>query len=128
MKWLIVNGDDLRITRGINRGMIQAHCEGILTSTSLMVERPAAEDAAALARECPGLSVGLHLELDPGSPERVQGEIARQLDRFRALCDAAPTHVDSHHDIHQNERLLPHILAWARSAGIPLRGHARPRR
>lgn len=128
MKWLIVNGDDFGITQGINRGVIQAHRHGILTSTSLMVDRPAAEEAVALSHDCPGLSLGLHLELDANVPGRVPDELARQLDRFQTLCDAAPTHVDSHHDVHLDGRLLPHVLAWARRAGLPLRGHASPRR
>ena len=65
MKWLIVTGDDFGLHRGVTRGIIQAHRDGILTSASLMVNRPACRDAVALARECPALSLGLHLELDP---------------------------------------------------------------
>ncbi|TME62832.1 MAG: ChbG/HpnK family deacetylase, partial [Chloroflexi bacterium] len=63
MKWLIVNGDDFGLTLGVNRGIVEAHRSGILTSASLMVNRPASDSAAALARNCPGLSLGLHLEL-----------------------------------------------------------------
>ena len=124
MKWLIVNGDDFGITSGINRGILEAHRNGILTSTSLLVDRPAREEAAALAREHATLSVGLHLELDPNEPERATAEVERQFGRFVELVGAAPTHVDSHHDVHYDARLLPRLLAWAASVGVPLRGHS----
>src|SRR5437762_7908379 len=122
MRWLIVTADDFGITSGVNRGIVQAHREGILTSTSLMVHRPAAEQAAALARECPALSVGLHLELDPAGAPDVPTQLERLLSRFTALVGAPPTHVDSHHDVHKNPRVLPHVRAWARNIGVPLRG------
>jgi predicted glycoside hydrolase/deacetylase ChbG (UPF0249 family) len=127
MKWLIVTGDDFGITSGINRGIVQAHCEGILTSTSLMVDRPACEEAATLGRACPTLSVGLHLELNPGDPARIPAELERQLARFVELVGATPTHADSHHDVHYDRRVLPHALAWSARTGVPLRGYSRAR-
>jgi chitin disaccharide deacetylase len=124
MKWLIVNGDDFGITAGINRGMVEAHRNGILTSTSLLVDRPACEEAAALAREHATLSTGLHLELNPNDPERATAEAERQFMRFMELVGIAPSHVDSHHDVHYDPRLLPHLRAWAARVGVPLRGHS----
>jgi len=58
---LIVNADDFGRTGGINQAVIRAHREGILTSASLMVNEPAADEAVALARGNPRLGVGLHL-------------------------------------------------------------------
>jgi predicted glycoside hydrolase/deacetylase ChbG (UPF0249 family) len=127
MKCLIVTGDDFGITSGVNRAIIQAHREGILTSASLMVDRPACKQAAALGRECATLSVGLHLEVDPEEPERIQAELERQLARFLDLVGTAPTHVDSHHDVHHDPRVLPCLLAWAARTGVPVRGHSRAR-
>jgi predicted glycoside hydrolase/deacetylase ChbG (UPF0249 family) len=124
MKWLIVNGDDFGITAGINRGIVHAHRSGILTSTSLMVDRPACEEAVVLAREHPTLSVGLHLELDPKHPERVVAEVERQFALFVEMVDKAPSHLDSHHDVHYDPRILPALLAWAADIGVPLRGHS----
>jgi chitin disaccharide deacetylase len=126
MKWLIVTGDDFGMSRGINRGIVQAHRDGILTSASLLVNWPASEEAAALGRECPTLSLGLHLEVDIDTidPIDVPVQLERQLGRFRELAGAAPTHVDSHHDVHHDPRALPHLLAWARRAGVPVRGHS----
>src|SRR5919109_4653329 len=112
MKWLIVTGDDFGISRGVNRGIVEAHRYGILTSTSLMVDRPACGEAAALARECATLSVGLHLELDPTDAAGVPRELERQVARFRQLVGSTPTHVDSHHDVHYDQRILPHVIGW----------------
>ena len=127
MRLLIVTADDFGLSHGVNRGIVEAHREGILTSTSLMVHRPAAEQAAALARECPALSVGLHLELDPGGAPDVPTQLERQRERFTELVGAPPTHVDSHHDVHKNPRVLPHVQAWAERIGVPVRGGSRVR-
>ncbi len=59
MKYLIVNGDDLGASRGVNRGIIEAHQRGILTSTSLMVNAARSEEAAEFGRTAVELSVGL---------------------------------------------------------------------
>jgi hopanoid biosynthesis associated protein HpnK len=60
---LIVNADDFGLSSPVNEAVIRAHREGILTSASLMVNEPAAEEALALARQHPRLGVGLHLTL-----------------------------------------------------------------
>src|SRR5438093_682060 len=126
MKWLIINGDDFGASRGINRGIIQAHHDGILTSASLLVNRPASIEAAALARQHAGLSLGLHLELDAGDLDEggVAAQCERQLAQFRELTGERPTHVDSHHDVHRDPHVLPHVLALAQRVGAPVRGHS----
>jgi hopanoid biosynthesis associated protein HpnK len=63
---LIVSGDDFGLSPQVNAGILYAHRSGILTNTSLMVTGPAWEDAVALARTTPSLSVGLHLTLVQG--------------------------------------------------------------
>jgi chitin disaccharide deacetylase len=63
MRRLIVNADDFGRSPAINQAVIRAHREGILTTASLMVNEPAADEAVALARENPKLGVGLHLAL-----------------------------------------------------------------
>ena len=52
---LIVNADDFGQTAGVNRGVIEAHDRGIVTSASLMVRWPAAAEAASFARARPAL-------------------------------------------------------------------------
>ena len=74
---LIVNADDFGRSASINQAVIRAHREGILTTTSLMVNEPAVEEAVALARDNPTLGVGLHLTLLCGHsalpPEAIPG-------------------------------------------------------
>lgn len=65
-RYVIVNGDDFGFSRGVNAGIIQAHTDGILTSTSLMVTGEALEEAVDLAKQHPTLAVGLHLVLGCG--------------------------------------------------------------
>lgn len=123
-KLLVVTADDFGISHGVNRGIVQAHREGILTSTSLMVNRPASTAAAALARDCPTLSVGLHLELDAVGAGDVAAALEHQLDRFSELVGAPPTHLDSHHDVHRHPRILPHVRGWGERMAVPVRGYS----
>jgi hopanoid biosynthesis associated protein HpnK len=79
-KRLIVNGDDFGYSREVNAGIIRAHREGILTSTSLMVAEAARDEAAALAKENPALDVGLHLVVCMGRSVLPAAEIAPLVD------------------------------------------------
>ena len=63
MKKLIVNADDFGLHEEINKGIIKGFQEGFITSTSLMCSAPAFENAVALAKENPGLGIGIHLTL-----------------------------------------------------------------
>src|SRR5262245_43308522 len=111
--FLVVNADDLGYSSGVNRGIFEAHDRGIVTSTSLMVHRSAAEAAVAETWSRPELGVGLHFDLgswadeadgirDPGVPldGRDAAEIAAdahgQPARFREPVGRDPTPPDSH--------------------------------
>ena len=63
---LIVNADDFGLCREVNRAVQQAHRHGILTSASLMVTGSAATEAIEIAKDNPGLRVGLHIVLGCG--------------------------------------------------------------
>ena len=63
MKQLIINADDWGLTPAVNRGVVRAFQDGIVTSASLLVTGSAFGDAVALARQNPKLNVGLHLAL-----------------------------------------------------------------
>ena len=127
MKWLIVNGDDFGASPGINRGILEAHVNGILTSTSVLVRRAASLAVTDVPRSCPDLSLGLHLELDPAEPARIHEQLDDQLTRFVELVGSPPTHVDSHHDVHREPQVAPAVRAWAEQRGLPLRGFSRAR-
>lgn len=127
---LIVNADDFGLSDGVNEGIIEAHTNGVVTSASLMVERPAAEQAAELARRHPSLSVGLHFDgdaLDLDDPAKAATAFSDQLERFRALLGQDPTHVDSHHHIHTENERLTIFSELVGPLGVPLRHDGRVR-
>jgi hopanoid biosynthesis associated protein HpnK len=68
MKNLIVNADDLGWTEGVNRGILEAHRNGIVTSASLLANGAAFAGGVEAAKATPGLGVGVHLNLSDGAP------------------------------------------------------------
>ena len=68
MNAIIVGADDLGLSPGVTRGILEAHRDGVVRSTSLLVTFPSSQEAANLARNEPGLEVGLHLDLVGGTP------------------------------------------------------------
>jgi chitin disaccharide deacetylase len=66
---VVVNADDFGCAPGVNRGILEAHQAGTLTSASLLVTGPAFAEAVDLVRSgAPRLGVGLHLNLVVGKP------------------------------------------------------------
>lgn len=69
MPRLIVNGDDLGMTPGVNAGILRAHHEGIVTSSTVMVNMADAEAGInAAVQEAPKLALGVHINLCEGRP------------------------------------------------------------
>jgi chitin disaccharide deacetylase len=65
---LIVNADDFGLTAGVNRAIVETHSGGVVSSTTLMANGAAFEDAVTAARSAPNLSVGCHVVLVDGTP------------------------------------------------------------
>ncbi len=65
---LIVNADDFGFTDGVNRGILEAHLAGTVTSASLMVNTPGFAGAVEALRRTPTMRVGLHANLTTGRP------------------------------------------------------------
>jgi predicted glycoside hydrolase/deacetylase ChbG (UPF0249 family) len=66
---LIINADDYGLTRGVSRGIREAHQAGIVTSTTAMMNIPGVENDLRLALdETPQLGLGVHLVLTAGYP------------------------------------------------------------
>jgi hopanoid biosynthesis associated protein HpnK len=80
MKRVIVSADDFGLSEAVNEGIERAHCDGILTSASLMVAGAAAADAVERARRLPGLRVGLHLVVIEGPAVLPHGTIPDLVD------------------------------------------------
>jgi chitin disaccharide deacetylase len=149
---LIVNADDFGRSPGISRGIVAAHQRGIVTSTTLMVNLPWSEGAAALLGTVPALAVGLHLNLCYGTPvapdvpsllepgttvfqrdetalrqamrsEDVERELLAQLARFETLTGRLPDHIDSHRHLHLWPRVYEPLVRIARERDLPVRGY-----
>jgi predicted glycoside hydrolase/deacetylase ChbG (UPF0249 family) len=150
---LIVNADDFGRSAGIDDGIVRAHREGIVTSTTFMTNAPSTSHAAALARATPTLDLGAHLVVtyarplsDParirslvredGSFWRPGELLARPIDRTEALTEyraqyarardlagREPTHVDTHHWVHDHPALSWAVAELARETGAAARTH-----
>jgi predicted glycoside hydrolase/deacetylase ChbG (UPF0249 family) len=136
-RYLIVNADDFGYSKSVNRGVIEAHERGIVTSASLMIDQPGAVEAAEYARARPQLGAGLHAELDAWRVARiprkgtarssaaleqhVSAQLERQLERFRSLVGREPSHLDSHQHRHLREGVRHVFESRAHELGVPLR-------
>lgn len=148
-RYLIVNADDFGLSEGVSRGIIRAHREGILTSTTFMVNFPWAAEMAPLLQEAPDLGVGVHLNLTTGTPVlpleqvpslvsragrlsksllhiqfRIRPEDARrewsaQVEKAFRLLGRLPTHLDTHRYLQGFPALAQVMAEVARSYRIP---------
>jgi hopanoid biosynthesis associated protein HpnK len=75
MQTVVFSADDFGLTEAVNEGVERASARGVLGQASLMVAAPAAGDAVARARACPGLDVGLHLVLVDGGSVLGHGKL-----------------------------------------------------
>lgn len=126
-KLLVVNADDFGFTPDVNEGIVDAHCRGILTASTLMANGDAFDDAVRLLREAPSLDIGCHLVLIggrslvsgrqlPASVPQLMAALARReiraYEELRAqvlrIVDAGirPSHLDTHKHTH----LAPPVL------------------
>lgn len=80
MKYLIVNADDYGLHPSVSAGIRKTHLEGILTSTTTMMNMPDAQSALEMAAEqCPNLGLGVHLTLTAGAPLLSPDQLPRLL-------------------------------------------------
>jgi predicted glycoside hydrolase/deacetylase ChbG (UPF0249 family) len=138
---LAVNADDFGFTSDVNRGIIDAHLRGILTSTTLMANGTAFEDAVRLARVHPSLDVGVHFVLVGGAsllphgrpyPQSlaklaslvalrhidVYAELRAQIGRI-AAAGLQPTHLDTHKHTHLLPPVLDAVVRLGEEFGVP---------
>jgi len=135
MKILIVNGDDFGYTKGVNQGIILAHQKGILTSTSVMVDGIAAEEAKNLL-SYPKFSVGLHFAITKeglqallmklatlsfSEIKAVEKEFNRQVEKFVKITGKLPDHLDSHHTVHLHPKVRPIFENFSQRHHCPVR-------
>jgi len=151
---LIVNADDFGYSESISTGIMRAHRDGIVTATTLMTNAPHTQGAAKLARATPSLDVGVHLVLSFDRPtgdvsrcrslvdsdgrffrpkelmsrdivrEEALAEYRAQYEKARELLGREPTHVDSHHWVHDHPALEWAIGRLAHETGAAARIHS----
>jgi len=146
---LIVNADDFGYSKGVNYGILEAHLNGIVNSTTMMMNMSGVDHAVEIAKCTPTLGVGIHLVLTTGRPlcsdlttivddegkfqkpsfwlnqpnvniEEVEREWDRQIQRFLFL-GLKPTHLDSHHHIHMIPIIQPIISKLSQKYKLPVR-------
>jgi chitin disaccharide deacetylase len=137
---VIVNADDFGLSPEINRGIVEGHRRGIVTSTSLMVKGVAAEAALKAAIENPNLSFGLHVDIgewefrngsweavykycDTTDVEACREEVLGQLQAYKRIMGVNPTHIDSHQHVHRYSREMMAMFGEVLRdfGGVPLR-------
>ncbi len=144
---LIVNADDFGYSKAVNLGILEVYKHGVLTSATMMTNMPGVEHAFQLYKENPGLGVGIHLVLSAGKPvnsnvpslvddrgyfkklnvlekeadiEDIKKEFNSQMEKFTSF-GFMPTHIDSHHHIHFDPRILSIVVDMARKYNLPIR-------
>ncbi|MGE6539053.1 chitin disaccharide deacetylase [Bacillus luti] len=145
---LIVNADDFGLTEGTNYGIIDGHINGLVNSTTMMMNMPGTEHAVHLAKEYKTLGVGVHLVLTAGEPllkdvpsligtdgafhkqsvvwkgninsEEVEREWTAQIEKFLSY-GLIPTHLDSHHHVHSLPILHDVLERLAAKYNVPIR-------
>jgi predicted glycoside hydrolase/deacetylase ChbG (UPF0249 family) len=128
-RYVIFNADDFGYGRGINRGIVDAHERGVVTSATLVVNGAATEEAARIARAHPELAVGLHVNftneaarlIDLEDRDACRAELRAQYARFLDLVGHKPTHLDSHQHVHRHPMRRGLFEELADEERLPLR-------
>lgn len=147
---IIINADDFGFSQSINNGIIDAYNEGLISSTTIMINMPYAEDAISKWKKNNSLGLGLHINLTQGSPisnnvkslvdennifhkhRKVENEeikinyddayteIKAQINKLLSY-NVKIDHLDYHHDIHQNSSIRKSLINLAYEYNLPLR-------
>ncbi|GAB6169255.1 chitin disaccharide deacetylase [Clostridium carnis] len=144
---LIVNSDDFGISKAVNLGIIEAHKNGVVTSTTLMCNMESAKNAVDISREYKDLGIGIHLVLTAGYPlakdvnslvdengkflkmdkirelaqiDDIRKEFRCQMNKFLSF-GIKPTHIDSHHHVHSIPKVLEVVKELALEYNLPVR-------
>lgn len=150
---LVINADDFGYTKANTDGIVEGYKKGIVRSTTAMCNMPYLEYAKTLAKDCPDLGIGVHLTLTMGKSltqnktltdnqghflkrkaiyeneldmDEVYAEWKAQIERYIEVFGRKPTHLDSHHSVHDfNEKQLAVASRLAKEYDVEMRryGH-----
>lgn len=151
MTKLIINADDFGLSKGTNYGIIEAHKNGVVRSTSIMAAMPGFDHAVELLKECPDLGCGVHMTLTAYKPllkthktivdengyfykglrpnmkiedldlDEVYNEFCAQIEKVKN-AGIEITHLDSHHHIHTAPFLKTVMERILEKYKLPVRG------
>jgi chitin disaccharide deacetylase len=144
---LIVNADDWGLTRGVSEGILAAHRQGIVSSTTVLATAELDRELVARLRDS-GLGLGVHVNLTLGSPltrgrslvdgdgrfvrdarraaarvtaADVRAEVQAQVERFESAIKRRPTHLDTHHHVGLHSPVREVVLEVARALDVAVR-------
>lgn len=148
---MLFNADDFGLTKGVTDGIIKSHVDGIVRSTTLMMNGLAVDYAVEQVHKHPTLQVGIHLVLSWGQPVTARSEVPGLVNadgrfkynntfstmkspnihevekEWRAQIEAFLAtglklhHMDSHHHIHGWEPLKDLVIRLAEEYQVPVR-------
>ncbi len=148
---LIVNADDCNLTPGVTRAILECHDTGIVSSTTFMANLPVEAKTVRALKKRKNLGVGIHLNITfsrpvskpekiksllgsdgnfrkvheqlskPPKPVQVFEEYVNQIRRFKSFFGRLPTHLDTHHQIHNHPLFFGVLIETAKKYRLPLR-------
>lgn len=146
---LVINADDFGYTKANTAGIIEGYQRGVIRSTTALCNMPYLEWGRDLAKDCTGLGIGVHLTLTLGrsltggksftdaqgnflsrkeiyaadlDPDEVYAEWKAQIQRYIEVFGHTPSHLDSHHSVHDfNEQQKAIVLRLAEEYGLHVR-------
>ncbi|MCI5773916.1 MAG: chitin disaccharide deacetylase [Erysipelotrichaceae bacterium] len=151
IKRFIINADDFGISKGAVLGTIETHVNGVVRSTTAMMNMSYVEYALQEAKKYPDLGVGIHLVLTAGKallpkktaylddegnfihkgkypngyPEMNEDDLyaewKAQMVKFIKLAGKKPTHIDSHHHVHTEPQCIKVAKRLAAEYDLPMR-------
>ncbi len=147
---LIVNADDFNLTRGVDRAILECHDNGIVSSTTFMANLPVENSTVRQLKKRKRLGLGIHLnatfQFPVSNPARVRSllkdgkfrkvgeqlarppkakellhEYSTQIERFIKIFGCKPTHLDTHHQLHNDPFFLGVLAETGRKFRLPIR-------
>lgn len=145
---LIINADDFGMSTGVNYGILECFKNGVVTSTSMMVNTPGFEHAVEIMRNNK-LDVGIHFvltirnsisnpidipslvnemggfeynikKLAIANKAEIRKELMAQFNKFRET-GFMPSHIDFHHELNFAENVLEVAIDIAKEFNLPMR-------
>jgi predicted glycoside hydrolase/deacetylase ChbG (UPF0249 family) len=147
---IIINADDFGFSSSINQGIIDSFKEGLISTTTIMINMPYAKEGVDLWKQNKDLGLGLHINLTVGNPisdiksipslvnnegifnyirdwknhnfnnEEVYTEVKAQIEKLKSY-GAEIDHLDCHHDLMNNEIFRKVFFRLALEYNLPVR-------